>query len=466
MGTPIAITYALSPFPTCLLIPAALTKEHGRFMKNNANKFQKLHVEGWRQFGRIEIDIHPRLTVLTGANGAGKSSLLRIFSRHVGFDRPFLATPLRNSAGGYSYVTDIFTGALGKFWRNMFSSQKQNVTEVGTLGYTNGIVGQLNVPEQAGVQYHISISNQQPVAGIHIDSHQPVSSFQQVGQIPTNLVSANAAYQNYHNELVQKYNGGHTGYSPTYRMKEAIISMAMFGEGNSHVQGNDQVLEAYRGFVEALRRILPESLGFLDIAVRPPEVVLVTKSGEFLIDAASGGIMTLIDLTWRLHMFSLGQDQFVATMDEPENHLHPTMQRTLMPRLLAAFPQAQFIIATHSPFMVSSVRDSYVYVLRYLDSATGAAVSDQIMTTETSRVVSERLDTINKAGSASEILREVLGVSATIPEWVEEGLNSVVAKYRGQLVSQQTLMQLRGELRELGYDELYPDALSALTDGK
>ncbi|BCH63275.1 hypothetical protein RvVAT039_04910 [Agrobacterium vitis] len=242
--------------------------------------------------------------------------------------------------------------------------------------------------------------------------------------------------------------------------------MAMFGEGNSEVEGNPAILSAYREFVEALKKVLPETLGFIGISVRPPEVVLVTKSGEFLIDAASGGVMTLIDLTWRLHMFSLNHENFVVTIDEPENHLHPTMQRTLMRRLLKAFPKAQFIIATHSPFMVSSVQDSYVYVLRYINQTSGKIEDEQVMPSHTSRVVSERLDTVNKAGNASEILRDVLGVSATIPEWVEEGLDQVVARYRDRDISVNTLKELRADLASLGYDEHYPTALAAITEGK
>ena len=213
--------------------------------------------------------------------------------------------------------------------------------------------------------------------------------------------------------------------------------------------------------------MLPESLGFLDIAVRPPEVVIVTTSGEFIIDAASGGVMTIIDLTWRLYMFSQMQEEFVVTIDEPENHLHPTMQRTLMRRLLKTFPKSQFIIATHSPFMVSSVSDSNVYVLRYVSTeADEVDVGEQILPSESNRVVSQKLDITNKAGNASEILREVLGVKATIPEWVEEELASIVARYRERGITREALTELKTELSQLGYEVLYPDALAALTEGQ
>ena len=154
-------------------------------------------------------------------------------------------------------------------------------------------------------------------------------------------------------------------------------------------------------------------------------------------------------------------------MDEPENHLHPTMQRSLMRRLIDTFPQAQFIIATHSPFMVSSVKDSNVYVLRYFNAETGESESgDQVQASASSRVFSERLDTINKAGTASDVLRQVLGVPATVPEWVEDGLAEVVDRYRQREITRESLAELRSELALLGFDEMYPEALASLTEGR
>ena len=432
----------------------------------NLTKFTSLRIEGWRQFGHVDIALHPRLTVLTGANGAGKSSLLRIFQRHFGIDQPFLATPILQSGGGYSYLTGLFTDTMANVWRR-FWTKRSDMSNVGAIGYDNGIESELQIPTESSVTYQVDIRHQQSVRGIHIDSHAPITHFQQVNQIPTTLVTAATAYNSYNSEVIQKYQGGHTGYSPAYRMKEAIIAMAVFGEGNTRVQANEKVLKAYLDFVAALRTMLPESLGFLDIAVRPSEVVLVTTSGEFILDAASGGIMTIVDLTWRLHMFSQDNDEFVVTIDEPENHLHPTMQRTLMRRLLATFPKTQFIIATHSPFMVSSVADSNVYVLRYVNTETEDFRRGQrISASEANRVISQKLDTINKAGNASEILREVLGVRATIPEWVEEDVAGIVARYREREITGETLSDLRKELSQLGYEVLYPEALAALTEGQ
>jgi len=42
--------------------------------------FQKLTISGWQQFQDIEVDFHDRLTILTGANGSGKTTILNLLA--------------------------------------------------------------------------------------------------------------------------------------------------------------------------------------------------------------------------------------------------------------------------------------------------------------------------------------------------------------------------------------------------
>lgn len=51
-------------------------------------------------------------------------------------------------------------------------------------------------------------------------------------------------------------------------------------------------------------------------------------------------------------------------LDEPETHLHPAWQRHVLPALQLLLPHAQIFVATHSPFVVSSVNDGWIYVLK------------------------------------------------------------------------------------------------------
>jgi predicted ATP-binding protein involved in virulence len=52
----------------------------------------------------------------------------------------------------------------------------------------------------------------------------------------------------------------------------------------------------------------------------------------------------------------------VLLIDEAENHLHPKWQKLFLRNILTLFPHLQLIVTTHSPFIVSSIENSKVYV--------------------------------------------------------------------------------------------------------
>ena len=54
----------------------------------------------------------------------------------------------------------------------------------------------------------------------------------------------------------------------------------------------------------------------------------------------------------------------ILLIDEIENHLHPKWQKGVMEIIQNTFPNLQIIITTHSPFIVSSVKDATVYVCK------------------------------------------------------------------------------------------------------
>lgn len=56
-------------------------------------------------------------------------------------------------------------------------------------------------------------------------------------------------------------------------------------------------------------------------------------------------------------------DSGIVLIDEPEMHLHLELQERILPALLKMFPHVQFIVATHSPVVVSSIDDAIVFDL-------------------------------------------------------------------------------------------------------
>ena len=71
-------------------------------------------------------------------------------------------------------------------------------------------------------------------------------------------------------------------------------------------------------------------------------------------------------------------------IDEPEMHLHLEMQYQILPLLTSLFPNLQFIVATHSPAVVSSIKNATVFDLStgqmLGDSAAGSSFSELMQT--------------------------------------------------------------------------------------
>jgi predicted ATPase len=405
--------------------------------------FEALFIGSWRQFSEISLRFHPNLTVLTGANGAGKTTLLNLLNRHFGWNLAFISTPLRRK-DALEYFTDYWEGL-----DRDLQPPSNDAHQIGTLRYRDGSEAQVMLPAASGAEYQPTIQNQRSVPGLFISSHRPVYFYQRVENIPTRLDAREQLLTVYLNELRQRYQFNARITSPGHKIKEALISLATFGYGNQAVRRNQDAVDTFEGYQAVLRTVMPPSLGFRRIVIEVPEVLFETDSGTFAFDAVSGGVSAIVDLSWQLFMYSTQHEEFVAVIDEPENHLHPELQRSLLPTFMSAFPRVQFIVASHNPLIVGSVPDSNVFVLRY-----GA---DR-------RVASFALDTANKAGTSNEILRDVLGLELTTPIWAEQRLDQIVQHFSGMTLDENTLTALRHALEELGMGEALPRAFESLID--
>lgn len=391
--------------------------------------FSKLKLSGWRQFENVSLDLSKNVTVLTGANGTGKTSILNVLSTHFGWSINFAATPYVSKRSRKSLFKDIRSRDDGG------EPQSNRQHNVGHVEYSNGQRCDLTVPEMVGANYQLSYQNRQAVPGVFIPSHRQQSVYSSVSTIPTQPVEASQMYENYRNLLAQYFQPNQQRMrNPGTVQKEALISLAVFGEGNNTVAPNQDYENAFQTFESRLRTTLPKELGFQRLKVVMPEVVLETSRGDFSLDAMSGGVSSVFSIVWQIHMFDLNNSIYTIVLDEPENHLHPSMQRTLLPSLSLAFPHAKFVVATHSPFIVSSFRDANVYAL-FHGSANG--------------VEAQQLTDKELSGSASSVLREILGLETTMPIWAEEVIANELAE-TSDLDPQERATRLVQKMRELG----------------
>lgn len=381
---------------------------------------------------------------MTGPNGTGKTTILNILARHFDWPTQFLGVPFRDEQRVLRYASRLRRTKDS----TTIEPRPAETTGVGTLRYTNGVEAELVVSESGSSQLNFQISPQQPINGLAIPSHRAAYGYQQVTALPPQFNPARQALDMFLSDLRNRYYGS-GGRSPLLSLKETLLAAALYSASGPNLEPNLEARSVLEGFEATLGVVLPEQLGFLSILAEPPEVVLHTTTGDFPIDSASGGVMAIIEVAWQIFLRARYSPDFVVCFDEPENHLHPALQRLFLPKLIAAFPGIQFVVATHSPFVCASVAESNVYVLAFGQEG---------------QVRSELLDLVNKAGSAEEILRDVLGVPVTYAVWVEQRLGEVIDRYSGQPLTRDILAHIRRELGSLGLSDLIPQALADLFD--
>lgn len=421
--------------------------------------FRRMNIKDWRQFSDIDIEFNEHLTILTGANGAGKTTILNLLSQTTGWTPQFVSSVEKDESGNTKYsssIKNIGNRVFTKIRKILPSSTQSHSNsndsnKLGELEFTDASISDLILPQRiTNGTYNVTLRGNHSERGVYINSHRPTFPYKPINSIPTAVATRNqifSKYNDFNRSFINDTYRDPSKLSATALIKETLASLAIFGYGSQTVTPNENARALFEGFTKILKIVLPPKLGFNQIVISIPEVLLSTDTGDFPIDAVSGGISSIIDITWQLFMFGDPSESFIALIDEPENHLHPELQKSFLGNLIKAFPHVQFVVATHNPFMISAVKDSNVYVLDYNDQH---------------RVCSKKLDYINRAGTSNAILREVLGIDTTIPFWAEDQLKSIVDKYLAKEFTQETLTELRNEMKEIGLADFIPETIARI----
>jgi len=397
--------------------------------------FKKLDLANWRQFASVHIDLDKQVTVITGQNSSGKTTLLNILGRHFGWNINFISTPYVSKKRKKKIWSDVI-----KIRDSEMDDKTNSTINVGSIKYSNDVICGLTTPKYVSSQYQLKFQNKKGVIGLHIPSHRPAISYQPISEIPTDPKTVQEIYQQFQQLLFLTY-GSQNVQNPGIILKQSLVSLSLFGEGNKSVIGNKEYEKLFVRFQDILRKILPDSLGFKRFEVRMPDVIIITKSGQFSLDAMSGGINDILGMAWQIHMYGADKESCTVLIDEPENHLHPSMQRSILPSFAKAFPDYKFIVATHSPFIVSSMLEAKVYGLVY---------------NENNKIISTEIGEADLSGTPNKILRDIFDISSNLPIWVEEKIKTLIAAL-GELEAEEKANRILDELDKLGLSDQITD---------
>lgn len=143
-------------------------------------------------------------------------------------------------------------------------------------------------------------------------------------------------------------------------------------------EGDNDVVENIEAWFNRLKKafqdILEDPDADLIFDYRNYSMKIKQKDREYALHELSDGHSSVLnivaDLILRmdrkraLHERKYAFDiEGIVMIDELETHLHVELQKIIFPFLVEFFPKIQFIVTTHSPFILTSIEDSIVYDL-------------------------------------------------------------------------------------------------------
>ena len=135
----------------------------------------------------------------------------------------------------------------------------------------------------------------------------------------------------------------------------------------------DEISAWFEDFESLMRQIYQDDHLTLEFNYRDYSFKICTEGKQFKFTEVSDGFAAVLDIVADLilkmqddsSLTRSYQKEGIVLIDEIETHLHLALQKVIMPLLTKVFPNIQFIITTHSPFVLSSMPNAVAYDLEH-----------------------------------------------------------------------------------------------------
>lgn len=136
----------------------------------------------------------------------------------------------------------------------------------------------------------------------------------------------------------------------------------------------NHIKEWFENFKGILRKIFQDDKLDLEFDYRSYAFYILSEGKRFKFTELSDGFAAILDIVADLILKMQREGESVSQsfnregivlIDEVETHLHLSLQKEVMPFLTALFPKIQFIVTTHSPFVLNSLKNAVAYDLEH-----------------------------------------------------------------------------------------------------
>ena len=329
---------------------------------------QRITLHNFKCFEDISIDFNEKLTVIVGINGAGKTSVLEGIS--IALSTMF--TPLDGAKGR---GIDKSQARLRAYTMGSTSDvQPQypvNVSATAVFG-NNQIEWERSLNTAKG---STTIKEAKDIISIAEEYQQRLRSGDTTLVLPILAYYGTGRLWDYHREKQSdvfesstRTNGYIDSVDGTANIKLmmnwfAKMTVQKYQNQENGLDGIPELEAVFSAMEKCYRRIT----GIDDVKI---QYNMGTKELDISYTDETGAKMRVADIAYRMAVLNpqlLGdicsETDGVVLIDEVDLHLHPSWQQRIIGDLTSVFPKVQFIVTTHAPAVINTIRSENLVML-------------------------------------------------------------------------------------------------------